>query len=168
MLNGGGGLPGSNKAEAWLEQTQKYQHEALTTRLRIPILFGVDAIHGHGHVDGATIFPQAIGLGATRDADLVRQVGAITAEEMLATGIHWNFSPVVAVPQDIRWGRTYESFGEDTALVSELASAFIQGQQGSAGSVPAGRGAIHLRHGNSQAFPGRWRDNLRDLHPDAG
>lgn len=130
VLNGGGGLPGSNKAEAWLEQTQKYQDEALTTRLRIPILFGVDAVHGHGHVDGATIFPQEIGLGATRDADLVRQVGAITAEELLATGIPWNFAPVVAVPQDIRWGRTYESFGEETALVSELASAFIQGQQG--------------------------------------
>ena len=129
VLNGGGGLPGSNKAEAWLEQTQKYQHEALTTRLGIPILFGVDAIHGHAHVDGATIFPQPIGLGATRDAELVRQTGAITAEEMQATSIQWNFAPVVAVPQDIRWGRTYESFGEDTALVSELATAYIQGQQ---------------------------------------
>lgn len=129
VLNGGGGLPGTNKADAWLEQTQKYQREALTTRLRIPILFGVDAIHGHAHVDGATIFPQPIGLGATRNAELVRQTGAITAEEMQATGIQWNFAPVVAVPQDIRWGRTYESFGEDTALVSELATAYIQGQQ---------------------------------------
>ena len=129
VLNGGGGLPGSNKTEAWLAQTQKYQHEALSTRLRIPILFGVDAVHGHAHVDGATIFPQAIGMGATRDAALVRQAGAITAEEMQVTGIQWNFAPVVAVPQDIRWGRTYESFGEDTALVSELATAYIQGQQ---------------------------------------
>jgi beta-glucosidase len=119
VLNGGGGLPGSNKTEAWLAQTQKYQHEALSTRLRIPILFGVDAVHGHAHVDGATIFPQA----------MVRQAGAITGEEMQVTGIQWNFAPVVAVPQDIRWGRTYESFGEDTALVSELATAYIQGQQ---------------------------------------
>jgi beta-glucosidase len=140
VLNGGGGLSDSNKAEAWLEQTQKYQDEALGSRLRIPILFGVDAVHGHGHVDGATIFPQEIGLGATRDAELVRQVGAITAEEMLATGIPWNFAPVVAVPQDIRWGRTYESFGEDTTLVSVLASAFIQGQQGLPESYQAAPG----------------------------
>ncbi len=130
VLSGGGGLPESNKADAWQEDTRKFQEEALTTRLKIPILYGVDAVHGHAHVDGATIFPQEIGLGATRNAELVRQVGAITAEELLATGIPWNFAPVVAVPQDIRWGRTYESFGEDTTLVSELAAAYIQGLQG--------------------------------------
>ena len=140
VLSGGGGLPGSNAAEAWQVDAQKFQEEALSSRLMIPILYGVDAVHGHGHIDGATIFPQEIGLGATRDADLVRQVGAITAEEMLATGIPWNFTPVVAVPQDIRWGRTYESFGEDTALVSELAAAYIQGQQGLPEGFPAAAG----------------------------
>jgi beta-glucosidase len=140
VLSGGGGLPGSNTAEAWQVDTQKFQEEALSTRLKIPILYGVDAVHGHGHVDGATIFPQEISLGATRDADLVRQVGAITAEEMLATGIPWNFTPVVAVPQDIRWGRTYESFGEDAALVSELAAAYIQGQQGLPEGFPSAAG----------------------------
>ncbi len=129
VLSGGGGLPESNKADAWQEDARKFQEEALSTRLKIPILYGVDAVHGHAHVDGATIFPQEIGLGATRNEELIRQVGAITAEEMLATGIPWNFAPVVAVPQDIRWGRTYESFGEDTTLVSELTSAYIQGQQ---------------------------------------
>jgi beta-glucosidase len=140
VLSGGGGLPGSNTAEAWQVDTQKFQEEALSSRLKIPILYGVDAVHGHGHIDGATIFPQEIGLGATRDADLVRQVGAITAEEMLATGIPWNFTPVVAVPQDIRWGRTYESFGEDAALVSELAAAYIQGQQGLPEGFPSAAG----------------------------
>jgi beta-glucosidase len=98
------------------------------------LVYGVDAVHGHGNLYGATIFPQEIGLGAARDADLVRKIGMATAEELLATGIPWNFAPVIAVPQDIRWGRTYESYGEDTHLVSELGSAYIQGLQ----SLPDG------------------------------
>jgi beta-glucosidase len=129
ILSGGGGSPAINTAEAWAEMTRGFQKEALATRLGIPIIYGVDAVHGHGNLHGATIFPQEIGLGASRDPDLVRQIGQAVAEELLATGVQWNFSPVVAVPQDIRWGRTYESFGEDPGLVSELGIAYIQGMQ---------------------------------------
>lgn len=134
ILSGGGGSPSTNTAEAWAEMINGFQKEALATRLGIPIIYGVDAVHGHGNLHGATIFPQEIGLGASRDAALVRQIGRTTAEEMLATGAQWNFAPVVAVPQDIRWGRTYEAYGEDTNLVSELGSAYIQGLQ----SLPGG------------------------------
>ena len=97
-----------------------YQQAALGTRLGIPILYGVDAVHGQSHVVGATIFPHQVGLGATHDAALVEQVGRATAIETSATGIRWTFGPVVAVPQDVRWGRTYEGFGQDPDLVTEL------------------------------------------------
>lgn len=129
ILSGGGGYPSENTAEAWAAMVDKFQQEALATRLAIPMIYGVDAIHGHANLYGATIFPQEIGLGATRDASLLQQIGQATAEEMLAIGIPWNFSPVVAVPQDIRWGRTYEAYSEDTALVKGLGSAYIQGLQ---------------------------------------
>jgi len=106
-----------------------FQQEALATRLAIPLIYGVDAVHGHNNLYGATIFPHNIGLGATRDADLVRRIGQATALEMAATGIRWNFAPVVAVPQDIRWGRTYEGYSENTDLVTTLGTAFLEGLQ---------------------------------------
>lgn len=134
ILSGGGGSPIPNTVENWVKMIDGFQKEALSTRLAIPIIYGADAVHGHGNMYGATIFPQEIGLGATRNAGLVQQIGEATAEEMLASGVQWNFAPVVAAPQDIRWGRTYESYSEDTALVSELATAYIQGLQ----SLPAG------------------------------
>ncbi len=134
ILSGGGGYPSPNTAEAWAAMVDGFQQEALATRLAIPMIYGVDAVHGHANLYGATIFPQEIGLGATRDAKLVQQIGQATAEEMLATGIPWNFAPVVAAPQDIRWGRTYEAYSEDTALVAELGAAYIQGLQ----SLPQG------------------------------
>ena len=129
ILSGGGGSPSENTVEGWAEMVDKLQQEALATRLGIPLIYGVDAVHGHGNLYGATIFPHEIGLGATRDASLVQQIGQATAEEMLATGITWNFSPVIAVPQDVRWGRTYEAYSEDTGLVMELGNAYIQGLQ---------------------------------------
>lgn len=129
ILSGGGGSPTTNTAEAWAAMTNGFQREALATRLGIPILYGVDAVHGHGNLYGATVFPQQIGLGATRNANLVRQIGEATAKEMLATGVPWNFAPVIAVPQDTRWGRTYEAYGEDTDLVGELGVAYLQGLQ---------------------------------------
>lgn len=134
ILSGGGGSPIPNNIENWVKMIDGFQKEALSTRLAIPIIYGADAVHGHGNLHGVTIFPQEIGLGATRDAGLIRQIGRATAEEMLASGVQWNFAPVVAAPQDIRWGRTYESYSEDTALVSELAIAYIQGLQ----SIPTG------------------------------
>jgi beta-glucosidase len=129
ILSGGGGSPSTNTTEAWAAMINGFQKEALATRLGIPIIYGVDAVHGHGNLHGATIFPAEIGLGASRNATLVRQIGEATAEEMLATGAQWNFAPVLAVPQDIRWGRTWEAYAEDPGLVSELGNAFIQGLQ---------------------------------------
>jgi beta-glucosidase len=107
-----------------------FQEYALKTRLGIPLLYGADGVHGHANVRGAVVFPHNIGLGATGDPDLVERIGRATAEEMAATGVYWNFAPVVAVPQDIRWGRTYEAYSEDTDLVSELSSAYVRGLQG--------------------------------------
>ena len=127
LLSGGGGGPDSNELEAWLTMITNFQNSATSSRLGIPLLYGVDAIHGNTNVFGATIFPHAIGLGATGDADLVRRIGAITAEEMAATGANWNFSPTVDVVQDTRWGRTYETFGADTEMVSKLSVAYLDG-----------------------------------------
>lgn len=129
VLSGGGGSPARNTPEDWLAMVNGYQQAALATRLGIPLLYGVDAVHGHAAVVGATVFPHNIGLGAADDPELMRAIGRATAHEMAATGIRWNFAPVVAVPQDVRWGRTYESFGEDPALVSRLAVPYIEGLQ---------------------------------------
>jgi beta-glucosidase len=131
ILSGGGGYPDPNTPQAWYDMVNAYQQAALGTRLGIPILYGVDAVHGHNNVAGATIFPQNVGLGATNDSALVQQVCAVTALEMNATGVRWDFGPVVAVPQDIRWGRTFEGYGETTDLVSRLGAACIKGLQGS-------------------------------------
>lgn len=130
VLSGGGGYPAQNTPEAWLQMVTDFQDAALDTPLGIPIIYGVDAVHGHNNVRGATIFPHNIGLGATRDAELVEQIGAATAVEMMATGIYWDYAPVLAVVQDVRWGRTYEAYGENTELVTELGTAFIRGLQG--------------------------------------
>ena len=133
----GGNSSGFYSLADWTGLAKSYEVEAVKTRLGIPLIFGVDSVHGFGHVNGATIFPHNIGLGATRDPELVRQIGQVTAEEMRAAGIPWNFAPCVAVPQDIRWGRTYEGFSEDTALVTELSAAYIQGFQ----TIPEGFGS---------------------------
>ena len=129
ILSGGGGSPASNTPEAWYQMVQGYQDEALKTRLAIPIIYGVDAVHGHGNLLNATIFPHNIGLGATNDPELIEKIGRATAEEMLATGIPWNFAPTIAVVQDVRWGRTYEGYSENTELVSSLGVAYIRGMQ---------------------------------------
>ncbi len=134
ILSGGGGSPDTNTVSEWREMTDAFQAEALATRLGIPLLYGVDAVHGHGNLYGATIFPHQIGLGATGDAELVRQIGRATADEILATGIPWNFAPVVAIPLDIRWGRTYEAFGQEPGLVGDLGVAYMEGMQ----SLPEG------------------------------
>ena len=129
ILSGGGGSPISNTPQDWYAMVAGFQNEALDTRLGIPMIYGVDAVHGHGNLKNATIFPHNIGLGATNDPVLVEKIGRATAEEILATGIPWNFSPVVAVVQDVRWGRTYEGFGEETKLVTSLGTAYVKGMQ---------------------------------------
>ena len=130
VLSGGGGSPvGDNSVEGWANMVNTFQEEALGTRLGIPILYGVDAVHGHANLYGATVFPHNIGLGAANDEELVERIGRATAEEMAATGILWNFAPVIAVPQDIRWGRTYEGYSENTELVTRLGTAYLRGLQ---------------------------------------
>ncbi|MDX1994077.1 MAG: glycoside hydrolase family 3 N-terminal domain-containing protein [bacterium] len=130
VLSGGGGAPDENTPEAWAEMVDGLQARALEAPLQIPLIYGVDAVHGHNNVYGAVIYPHNIGLGASRNPELVQQISRATACNMIATGIYWNYAPVVAVPQDIRWGRTYEAYGSDTALVTEMALAAMNGLQG--------------------------------------
>jgi len=143
VLSGGGGNPTPNTPAAWAGMVRGFQEEALSSRLGIPLLYGVDAVHGHNNVRGATIFPHLVSLGATGDADLVRRVARATAVECAATGVRWDFAPMVAVVQDVRWGRSFEAFGDDTALVAELGAAYVRGlqeAQGSRGAGEQGRG----------------------------
>ena len=136
LLAGGGGSPlTGNTPRDWADMVDRYQAAATSTRLGIPIIFGIDAVHGHNNVVGATIFPHNIGLGATRNPELVRAVGEITAKEVYATGIPWSFSPCLCVARDERWGRTYESFGEDPAIASMMTS-YIDGLQGTDLAAP--------------------------------
>ncbi len=129
LLSGGGGNPSPNTPQSWARMVRDFQEAALQTRLRIPLIYGVDGVHGHSNVHGAVIFPHNIGLGATRDADLVRRIGEATAQELLATNVHWDFAPAVSVPQDIRWGRTYEGYSESTDIVIPLGVAYVKGLQ---------------------------------------
>ncbi|HSG17029.1 MAG TPA: glycoside hydrolase family 3 N-terminal domain-containing protein [Anaerolineae bacterium] len=141
ILSGGGGNPADNSPAGWQEMVGGFLEAARQTRLGIPLIYGVDGVHGHSNVVGATIFPHNIGLGAARDAALVQRIGRATALELSATGVFWNFAPCVAVPRDVRWGRTYEGFSENTQLVTELGAAYLTGLQGddlsAAGSVLA-------------------------------
>ena len=131
ILSGGSSDPKEgNSLEAWTNLYDRLQQHTSLTRLRIPLLYGVDALHGHNNVLGAVIFPHNIGLGCARDAALVERIARITAEEVRATGIQWAFAPCVTVPQDIRWGRTYEGFSEDPQVVAELGEAAVRGLQG--------------------------------------
>jgi beta-glucosidase len=131
VLSGGDSDPqAGNSLEAWTDLYDQVQKEALKTRLAIPILYGIDAMHGHSNVLGAVIFPHNIALGCTRDPALVQKIGRITAEEVRATGIQWTFAPCVTVPQDIRWGRTYEGYSEDPSIVRRLGEAIVKGLQG--------------------------------------
>ncbi|MDH3457594.1 MAG: glycoside hydrolase family 3 C-terminal domain-containing protein [Gemmatimonadota bacterium] len=130
LLSGGGSDPVTNSLEDWRALYEMYQSKALETRLGIPLLYGVDAVHGHSNVIGAAVFPHNIGLGATRNAELVEEIARITAKEVKATGMNWGFAPCVAVPRDDRWGRTYEGFAEEPALVAELGAAAVRGLQG--------------------------------------
>jgi beta-glucosidase len=129
VLSGGGSTPTPNTPAAWVEMVNEFQSQALSTRLGIPLIYGIDAVHGHANVHGATVFPHNIGLGATRDPALVREIGRATAEEVRATGIPWSFGPCICVARDERWGRTYESFSEDPTLVARM-ETIIDGLQG--------------------------------------
>ena len=149
-LNGGNGGPyGNEYAEAseWLKLADEMYLASVEPMPGgepvIPTMWGTDAVHGHTNIIRATIFPHNIALGATRDADLVRRVGEATAVEIEVTGIDWNFSPTIAVAQDDRWGRTYESYSEDPAIVAPLGAALVEGLQGRKGD-PNRLGAGHV------------------------
>lgn len=131
LLSGGGSTPTPNTAEAWAKMIDSFQLRAQATRFQIPLIYGVDAVHGHNNLTGATIMPHNIGIGATRDPQLAYRTGAVTAAEVRATGVPWDFAPCLCVTRDERWGRSYEAFGEDPALVESMETV-IQGLQGRA------------------------------------
>jgi beta-glucosidase len=135
VLSGGGSAPSPNNATSWANMYDGFQNAALATPLGIPLIYGVDAVHGHNNVVGATIFPHNIGLGATRNPTLIQNIGRAVAEEVSGTGIDWDFAPCLCVARNDRWGRTYESFGETPDLVSSMAT-IINGLQGSSLSAP--------------------------------
>ena len=134
ILSGGGSTPTENTPEAWADMVDRFQRAALRTRLGIPLLYGIDAVHGNGNALGATVFPHNIGLGATRDPRLVKEIAEITAEETRAIGPQWTFSPCICAARDDRWGRTYESFSENPDLVTRMETA-IDGYQGRRGDL---------------------------------
>jgi beta-glucosidase len=128
VLSGGGSYPGGNTIEDWNGMFKQLQDGALKSTHAIPMLYGVDAVHGLGLLEGAVVFPHNIGLGAANDPELMYRMGAAVAEEMKLVNILWNFGPCVAVSRDPRWGRTYESYSSDTGIVTSLAEAYLKGQ----------------------------------------
>jgi beta-glucosidase len=134
ILSGGGSTPTENTPKAWADMVDRFQRAALATRLHIPLIYGIDAVHGNGNELGATVFPHNIGLGATRDPALVRAIEHTTAEETRATGPQWSFAPCICAARDDRWGRTYESFSESPSLVERMETA-IDGFQGAPGHL---------------------------------
>jgi beta-glucosidase len=133
VLSGGGSTPGNNTPQDWIDMNDEYwaaSMEADDEHLAIPIIYGVDAIHGNSNVTGAVVFPHNIGLGAARDPQLVEKVARATAREIAATGVEWTFAPTLAVARNDHWGRTFESYSEDPQIVSEYAPYFVRGLQG--------------------------------------
>ncbi len=137
VLSGGGSDPNTgNSALSWANTYDAMQSYALKTHLKIPMIYGIDAVHGHNNVTGATIFPHNIGMGCTRNPQLAKEAARITAMEVAATGIDWTFGPCIAVPRDERWGRTYEGFGETPELAQLFGSSEICGFQRNSLSNP--------------------------------
>jgi len=135
VLSGGGSTPSSNTPQGWINMVNGFVDESLATRLKIPVVYGVDAVHGHNNVRGAVILPHNVGLGAIAAGDLEKgaqaayTAGRITAEEMLATGVRWTFAPVLGVADDVRWGRAYECYSENVDIVTVMGAGVIKGLQ---------------------------------------
>ena len=137
VLSGGGSAPGENLPADWVDMNDAYWAASMIEDeqyLAIPLLYGVDAIHGNNNVRGATLFPHNIGLGAANDPDLIKRIALATAREILATGVDWTFAPTLAVARNIQWGRTYESYSENPDIVASYSDQFIQGMQGDLGT----------------------------------
>ncbi|WP_300974951.1 exo 1,3/1,4-beta-D-glucan glucohydrolase [Sphingomonas sp. LHG3406-1] len=182
ILAGGNSAPGGNEKAPpaeWLKLADAYWNasdQAAWTGEKIPLMWGIDAVHGHANVVGATIFPQNIGLGATGDPALMRKIGEVTAREMVVTGIDWDFSPTLAVVRDDRWGRAYEGFSEDPAIVRAFAGPMVEGLQGRPGTrefMGPGRVIATAKHfvgdggttgGKDQGDTAVSPAELRDIH----
>jgi beta-glucosidase len=155
LLSGGDSDPkAGNDFHSWRELYNRYQARAVKRNPRIPILYGIDDVHGNSNVIGATIFPHNIGLGCTRNTELVEKAGRITAIEVRAIGVQWGFAPCATVPQDVRWGRTYEGFSESPDVVKVLGEAAVRGMQGSGLGDPLGIAACakHFAGDGGTAF----------------
>ncbi len=153
ILSGGGSTPGNNTPQDWIAMYNGFQKQALDSRLQLPLIYGVDAVHGNNNLKGATIFPHNIGLGAMgkglMEADkseeaqnLMEEVARITARETAATGMDWNFAPAVSVVRDERWGRSYESFGETAEMQKLLAGPYVKGLQGTKDTMSKEEGHV--------------------------
>lgn len=132
ILSGGGSFPGENRPVDWVAMNDAFWEASMSEEgggIAIPLLYGVDAIHGNNNVIGATVFPHNIGLGAAGDPDLIERIARVTAREILATGVEWTFAPTLAVVRNVRWGRTYESYSEDPAVVASYSGRFVEGLQ---------------------------------------
>jgi beta-glucosidase len=173
ILSGGGSTPGANRPSDWIAMNDAYWAASMSEedgRVAIPILYGVDAIHGHANVLGATVFPHNIGLGAANDPELLERIAQATAREILATGVEWTFAPTLAVARDLRWGRTYESYSEDPALVARYAGPFVRGLQGNLGRDGVVACAKHwvgdggTEHGFDQGDTVMPEDELTRVH----
>jgi beta-glucosidase len=178
ILSGGTDNPADNTGKGWAEQYNTIQRYAIeNSRLHIPIIYGVDAVHGFGHPFEATLFPQSIGIGATWDTELAEAAGAATRQQLLATGGNWNFAPVQDLARDNRWGRYYETWAEQPLLASALGAANIRGMQGGGFKSPEVAATVKHFAGYSQAINGHDRVEaqlpiryLQDIHlpPYAG
>lgn len=182
VLNGGGSLPNKNKYATpgeWLKMADAFYDASVDTSdgaLAIPVIWGSDAVHGHNNVIGATLFPHNIGLGAAGNPELMRKIGEITALEMRVTGIDWTFAPTLAVVQNDRWGRTYESYSEDPEVVKAFAGQMVLGLQGEPGTrefldvnhvVATAKhfvGDGGTEHGDDQGNAKISEEELRDIH----
>jgi beta-glucosidase len=163
LAGGNSGPYGDERASAakWQELVKAFRAASLKTGAKIPVLFGVDAVHGHSNLPGATIFPHNIGLGATNDVDLMQRIGRATAVEIAGSGIEWTFAPTLAVPQDLRWGRSYEGYSSNPALVAKYATAMTLGLQGELGAgepLSANEVAATAKHFLADGGTGDGRD----------
>ncbi len=173
VLSGGGSVPGENRPQDWIEMNDAYWAASMAEEeghLPIPLIYGVDAIHGNTNVIGAVVFPHNIGLGAANDPDLMERIASVTAKEIAATGVDWTFAPTLAVARNDHWGRTYESYSEDPAIVTKYAPRFIKGLQGEFGPDKVIACAKHWigdgasLHGIDQGDMCISEEELRRLH----
>ena len=140
VLSGGNSAPGPlpyAETEAWIEMADKYYNASIDSEgveIAIPMIWGIDAVHGHANLKGAIIFPHNVGLGAMNNPDLIEKIARITAYELTISGHDWTFAPTLAVPQDLRWGRTYEGFSENPEIVNSYGDRIVVGLQGKFGS----------------------------------